>query len=180
MNATLQAAGQTTESTAKQSAKPSADSRASSTPYAEPAAAERLAHRCAQIGERAFTASDYGAVPIRHIVLLRFSNDVPTDKRQHMIERFVGLKDDCLRDGRPYIRSIEHGRQESGEDSGLGFEHALLMTFASEGDRNFYVGEPIVHDAACYDLVHHAFKAAIGPMLAPQGALVFDFFPGAR
>lgn len=148
--------------------------------YTLPLAQARLAHRCAQIGERAFTARDYGAVPLRHIVLLRFANDVPIATREHMIERFVRLKDDCLREGRPYIRSLEHGRQESGEGNGLGFEHVFLMTFDSEGDRNFYVGEPIVHDAACFDPVHHAFKAAIGPTLAPQGVLVFDFFPGAR
>ncbi|MDM8358856.1 Dabb family protein [Pandoraea communis] len=142
-----------------------------------PPASERLAYRCAQIGERAFTARDYGATPIRHIVLLRFSNDVSIAAREPMIERFLRLKDECLRDGRPYIRSVEHGRQESGEGNGLGFEHAFLMTFESEGDRNFYVGEPIVRDATCFDPVHHAFKADIGPMLAPQGALVFDFFP---
>jgi len=156
-----------------------AGARAASTPYAEPDTIRRLAHRCAQTGERAFTARDYGAVPIRHIVLLRFSNGVPTDQRQHMIERFAGLKDDCLRDGRPYIRSIEHGRQESGEGNalGLGFEHAFLMTFDSEGNRNFHVGEPIVRNAGGFDPVHHALKAAIGPMLTPQGALVFDFPP---
>lgn len=153
---------------------------APSAAYTLPPAAERLAHRCAQIGERAFTARDYGAAPLRHIVLLRFANDVPIATHELMIERFLRLKDDCLRDGRPYIRSIEHGRQESGEGNGLGFEHAFLVTFDSEGDRNFYVGEPIVHDPSCFDPVHHAFKAAIGPTLAPQGVLVFDFFPGAR
>lgn len=168
MNATPLTASQTT------------DPLAASAEYALPPATERLASRCAQIGERAFTSRDYGAIPIRHIVLLRFANHVPTATRESMIERFLRLKDDCLRDGRPYIRSIEHGRQESGEGNGFGFEHAFFMTFDSEGDRNFYVGEPIVHDATCFDPVHHAFKAAIGPLLAPQGVLVFDFFPGAR
>ena len=143
-------------------------------------ATERLAQRCAQIGTHAFTARGYGMGSMRHIVLLRFANDVPESGREGMIERFLRLKDDCRRDAQPYIRSIEYGRQESGEGNALGFEHAFLMTFDSEGDRNFYVGEPIVHDPACYDPVHHAFKAAIGPMLAHQGALVFDFFPGAR
>lgn len=139
-------------------------------------AAERLAHRCAQIGTKAFTARDYEPGLLRHIVLLRFANDVPASEREGMIERFLRLKDDCRRDTRPYIHSIEYGRQASGEGNALGFEHAFVMTFDSEGDRNFYVGEPIVLDATCYDPVHHAFKAAIGPMLAPQGALVFDFF----
>ncbi|SUA90307.1 Dabb family protein [Pandoraea pulmonicola] len=147
---------------------------------AEPTVAERLARRCAHMGDRAFTAREYGSAPIRHIVLLRFADGVPTEKRDQMIERFLRLKDDCRRDGRPYIRSIEYGRQESGEGNAYGFEHAFVVTFDSEGDRNYYTGEPIVRDATCFDPVHHAFKAAIGPMLAPNGVLVFDFFPGAQ
>lgn len=149
-------------------------------PAQSPSATERLMQRCAYLGERAFTARDYGPVPIRHIVLLRFANHVPAAQRERMIERFVLLKEDCRRDGRPYIRSLEYGRQESGEGNGFGFEHAFVLTFESEGDRNFYVGEPIVHDVAWYDPVHHAFKEAIGPMLAPNGALVFDFFADAH
>jgi hypothetical protein len=47
--------------------------------------------------------------------------------------------------------------------------HAL----ASQGDRNFYVGEPIVADPAHFDHEHAAFKAFVGPLLA--GAQVFDF-----
>ena len=54
---------------------------------------------------------------------------------------------------------------------------AFVVRFASEGDRNFYVGAPIVTDPAYCDRQHHAFKGIVGPRLDRQGAgvLVFDF-----
>lgn len=46
-------------------------------------------------------ARDYGEGSMRHIVLLRFANDVPESEREGMIERFLRLKDDCQRYPRP-------------------------------------------------------------------------------
>ena len=51
-----------------------------------------------------------------------------------------------------------------------------MLRFASEGDRNYYCGGPIVTDAALYDPAHDAFKHFVGPLLADAtGVLVFDF-----
>lgn len=142
----------------------------------EQPAAERLRRLCRLIGEPAFTASDYRVGRVTHIVLLRFAAAVPAAERAGAVQAFLSLKDDCQRQGVPYIRSIEHGTQQSGEDATGGFEHAFIMTFASEGDRNYYVGEPLVNDPACHDPAHHAFKAMIGAKLAPGGVVVFDYY----
>ncbi|WP_043301375.1 Dabb family protein [Burkholderia paludis] len=138
-------------------------------------AAERLGDELRQIGVRAFTAAGYRVGTVRHLVLLRFAERVPESLQREAVEAFLALRDSCVRDGRPYILSIEHGLQGSGEGADRGFEHAFLLSFASEGDRNYYVGEPVVDDPAFYDLQHHAFKADIGPLLDPQHVLVFDY-----
>ncbi|MBZ5795245.1 Dabb family protein [Burkholderia contaminans] len=138
-------------------------------------AAETLRDALRQVGARAFTASDYRVGTVRHLVLLRFAERVPVALQREAVAAFLTLRDTCVRDGRPYIRSIEHGLQSSGEGADRGFEHAFLMSFDSEGDRNYYIGEPIVDDPLYYDLQHHAFKADIGPLLDPQRVLAFDY-----
>ncbi|WP_233549088.1 Dabb family protein, partial [Clavibacter lycopersici] len=89
-----------------------------------------------------------------------------------------GLADSRHPDGSgPYIRSLHAGRQSSPEGVGRGFELGFVLTFSSEGDRNLYLGEPLIADPACIDAQHAAFKDLVGPLLAPDphGVLVFDF-----
>ena len=137
---------------------------------------ERLVRQCRQIGAKAFTSPDHRRGTVRHVVLLHFAETITLAQRQEAIEAFVRLKDECIRDGRPYIRSIEHGTQ-NGVENKHGFEHAFLVTFDSEGDRNFYAGRPIVDDDHYCDAAHEAFKDLIRPSLAPGGLLVFDYSP---
>jgi len=139
--------------------------------------AERLDADIARIGAAAFTASSYRPGTIRHIVMLRYASHVSAAQKSEAMARFCALKTSATRNGQPYIRAIEAGWQHSGEQVDHGFEQVFIVTFDSEGDRNFYVGEPIVEDAGFYDPVHHAFKAWIGPLLdaPPQGVLVVDF-----
>jgi hypothetical protein len=139
------------------------------------AAAERLQAECRELGAARFTASGHRPGTIRHLVLFRFKDGVSAAERAAFVERFAGLRTACVRDREPYVVSIEHGAQQSGEGADGGFEHAFLMTFRSEGDRNYYVGQPIVADAAHYDPVHQAFKEFAAPLLAPQRVLVFDY-----
>jgi hypothetical protein len=138
-------------------------------------AADLLKDDLQRLGPKIFTASEYRRAIVRHIVLLRFASTVPEVQQQTLVQAFLDLREDCRRDGKPYIRAIEHGLQNSGEGADGAFEHAFLLSFDSEGDRNYYVGEPIVTDPAYYDSRHHAFKSLIGPLLAPRGALVFDY-----
>jgi hypothetical protein len=128
----------------------------------------------AEVGVERFTARDYRPGTVTHIVLFRFREDVTAADRETAHRRFRDLAL-TERDGQPYIVSIIDGEQISGEAGPNGFEHAYIVTFASQGDRNWYVGEPVIGDSAHVDTVHAAFKAFVGPLLAEGGALVVDF-----
>lgn len=129
------------------------------------------------VGTARFTAPDYKPGTIVHIVLFRFKADVSEADRDDVKRRFLALKHEGRRDGRPYIKDIVAGAQSSGEGAERGFEMAFVVRFSSEGDRNFYVGAPIVADPAYCDQQHQAFKSVVGPRLDRQsaGVLVFDF-----
>jgi hypothetical protein len=141
---------------------------------ADPAVAS-LRDALREVGAARFTAADYRPGPLRHIVLFRYRPGVTPAQRAEVIRRFLALRERCRRGGRPYIVTIEQGRQNSGEGAGGPYEQGFVVTFRSQGDRNYYVGRPIVQDAAYYDPEHEAFKAFVGPLLDRDGALVFDY-----
>jgi hypothetical protein len=142
-------------------------------PDASPDPELDLAQRQAAVGPREFTARDYRPGLIRHVVLFRYRDEVTADTKDEVLRRFLDLAS-STRDGSRYIVSIEAGPQGSGEGNGGGFEHGIVVTFASEGDRNHYVGTPVVTDPAYSDPRHAAFKEFVGPLLAQDGVLVFD------
>lgn len=127
-----------------------------------------------EIGAAAFTASSYRPGPVTHIVLFHYAETATADERAEVSRRFHELAT-TERDGERYITSIESGAQLSGEVEPGGFDEAFVVRFASLGDRNFYVGEPIVTDPAFFDEPHARFKDFVAPLLAPDGVLVFDF-----
>lgn len=146
----------------------------------EPANCEGL------IDPQRVTDPGYNPGLLRHIVLFRFKDKAA---QQEYTRRFVELQEKCLRkDGTRYVVSIETGIQNSCEKHGRGYQQGFLVTFQSEGDRNYYVGTPLVTDPSYYDLVHDRYKADVGAHLEPtpepppapapganDGALVFDF-----
>ena len=142
---------------------------------------EKLQAICREIGPAAFTASSYRPGLVRHIVLFRFRSTATPQQRAEATCRFLALQRECRRNGSPYILSIETGAQSSGEGIDGGFEQGFLVTFQSEGDRNYYVGTPVLTDAdkEHYDHAHDAYKTWIGDLLLEEGkgarALVFDF-----
>lgn len=126
--------------------------------------------------EISLTSPDYKPGAVRHIVLFRYHEDVDSKDLQKIEQKFHELQT-SKRDGRPYILSIESGAQNSLEGLGQGFDHAYIVSFASQGDRNYYVGEPLITDPALYDPMHHAFKSFITNYISDQegSVLVFDF-----
>jgi hypothetical protein len=109
------------------------------------------------------------------MVLFRFRTGVDADSVSEVEARFRDLAN-TPRDGHPYILGIHSGRQLSTEGSAHGFELGFVVEFASLGDCNFYVGDPIVTEPGFFDETHDAFKHFVGPFLAdgPDGVLVFD------
>jgi hypothetical protein len=126
--------------------------------------------------ERELTDRAYRRGAVRNIVLFRYRPGTSEADLQQVRDRFHALQS-SHRDGEPYILGIESGHQNSPEGLGQGFQRAFIVSFASEGDRNYYLGEPLITDPDLYDPMHHAFKTFIGSHLDPhQGsALVFDF-----
>ncbi|MGO9605224.1 MAG: Dabb family protein [Candidatus Binataceae bacterium] len=130
------------------------------------------------VGVERFTAPDYKPGLIRHIVLFRYNREVSSEQKQEVINRFLALKTLAKRNGSTYILSIETGSDISGEGLDQCFEQGFIVTFKSQGDRNYYVGQPVVTDPSFYDPAHQAFKDFVAPLLDQNGAFVFDFSVG--
>lgn len=129
-----------------------------------------------KVGTGAFTASDYKPGTIQHIVLFKFKKSVTAAQIRDVRQRFLALKTEAKRNGKPYIKQLEAGAQSSGEGADHGLQEGFIVTFRSEGDRNYYVGSPIVTNSKFYDPAHQKFKDFVGPLLAEKdGVVVFDF-----
>jgi hypothetical protein len=128
----------------------------------------------AKIGPEAFTAEAYKPGLIRHIVLFQYALGTTATQRGQVVERFLALGDACRRKGGDrYLIGIETGPQTSGEGADKGLNQDFIVTLKSEGDRNYYVGKPVVRDPAYYDQAHQEYKDFIKPLV--RNALVFDF-----
>ena len=133
----------------------------------------------AEVGPARFTAPDFHPGNVRHMVMFRFRQSATPEQRHQVTEHFLALAKESRRpDHSPVVVSIETGVQNSGESSDLGLERAYLVTFRSEGDRNFYVGQPVVADSHYFDAAHEAFKTFAKPYLAK--VVVFDFTMDAK
>lgn len=129
-----------------------------------------------QSDDAILTAPGYRPGPVKHIVLFRYASSTTPVQRQEIEERFHALKA-SRRNGEPYIVSIESGAQNSHEGHHHGFEHGFIVTFRSEGDRNYYVGRPLIQNSQLFDETHDEFKRFVAPHLAYEtpSVLVFDF-----
>lgn len=129
-----------------------------------------------EIGSEVFTAPGYKPGTVQHIVLFKYRKSVTPAQIEEVRNRFLALKTVAKRNGKPYILRLEAGAQNSGEGADHGFQEGFVVTFRSQGDRNYYVGTPIVTDPKFFDPAHQKFKDFVGPLLAEKdGALVFDF-----
>jgi hypothetical protein len=146
---------------------------------ANSSAAKSIKAEVARVGEDTFVAPNYKPGLLKHIVLFRYKDGVSAQQKRQIRDLFLRLAFQCRRNGRPYILSIETGAQNSGEGVDQELEQGFIVTFRSEGDRNFYVGKGIVQKVGNYDPAHDAFKAFVGPFLHspidPTGVVVFDF-----
>lgn len=126
------------------------------------------------LGDARFTAPDYKPGVIRHMVMFRFKPHITQAERRAVTQHFMALAKLSRRpDGSPVVVSIEAGPQISGENADVGLEQGYLVTFRSQGDRNFYVGRPIVTQQHFFDPAHDAFKSFAAPYL--EQVVVFDF-----
>lgn len=148
--------------------------------------ADQLKQTLTEIGPEKFTASDYKPGLIKHIVLFRYQDSVTQEQKNEVKKRFLALANQAKRDGERYIVSIVAGDENSGEGVDQGLEQGFIVTFKSQGDRNYYVGAPLIDTSTddakklnkdFFDPAHQAFKDFVGPLLHqnPLGVVVFDF-----
>ncbi|MET1051370.1 MAG: Dabb family protein [Mycetocola sp.] len=140
-------------------------------------ATQALETELQEVGAERFTARDYRPGVVRHIVLFRYAPGVSDAEKAEVQRLFLALQSSLRHDGRPYIVSIVAGPQSNGEGAHHDFEQGFIVTFDSQGDRNYYVGRPLVDDPQFFDAMHDEFKAHVGQHLlpGPDGVLVFDF-----
>jgi hypothetical protein len=116
---------------------------------------------------------------IEHLVLFKFRNNITSQEKQEVVNRFMALKN-SLKDGKPYI-TIEYGSQNSQESVKGDYDIGFRVTFASIADRDYYVGKPFLNAPGTFDQMHDDFKNFVDPYLDSdpgnpnKGVLVFDF-----
>lgn len=138
---------------------------------------EAMERDVAHYGEDVFTSRDFRKGELRHLVLFRYKDSVTAEQRGTIKRHFLELAEVCERNGTRYVKSIETGVQNSGEGADQDFEQGFMLTFKSEGDRNYFVGRSIVQNN--FDKNHDEFKSFVAPFLRepviPEGLFVFDF-----
>ncbi len=137
-----------------------------------------LRQEISDVGAEVFTSRDYRPQLVRHIVLFRYRQGVTAVERDKISQRFRALAATRRHDGGRYIQSIEASAQASGEGSGKEFDLGVVVTFSSVGDRNYYVGRPVVEDARYFDGSHDEFKGFAAPFLDAAGVQIFDVLGG--
>lgn len=123
---------------------------------------------------------------VKHIVIFRYAPETSPADTKMITTRFLALKHECLRNGKPYIVSVDTGEANSPEKADLGLTHAFIVTFKSENDRDYYVGRLSAGKANTallknkngsdlFDPAHEKFKLDVGPFLyVPKAPVVLD------
>ncbi|QKX64581.1 uncharacterized protein TRUGW13939_11756 [Talaromyces rugulosus] len=119
-------------------------------------------------------------MPVTHVVMFKFKNDVPPKEIQSIVSRMLDLKNQCLHPGtsRPYIISLKGGRENSIEGLQVSDDfissytensatHIFTMDFQTSEDRDYYVRA---------DPAHLLFVQSIGSVV--DKVQVVDFAAG--
>ncbi|KAI8408154.1 hypothetical protein FOFC_11088, partial [Fusarium oxysporum] len=106
---------------------------------------------------------------ITHTVLFQFKDDVDQKDIRKTCDDFLQLKDQCIHptSNKPYILSLQGGKDNSPEGMQNGITHGFVATFESAEDRDYYVKT---------DPAHQTFIANVGGLL--EKAIVVDFTNG--
>jgi hypothetical protein len=112
------------------------------------------------LGAFSVNAADAPKGKVVHVVAFKFKKAVTDAKQKEIADALVALKKSI-----PQIISIEHGPNVSKEGFEKGFQHAFIVTFANEKDRDTYLEHP----------KHKEFAKLLDGLLADKGVFVFDF-----
>ena len=104
------------------------------------------------------TVSDQQRV-VTHVVLFKYNDLVTWRELEHHFTELARLKSTCLKPagtGKPYMLSMQIGKNHSWENFSKGMTHCIVLEFASVEDRDFYLLE---------DPVHRAFSVSAAPLI---------------
>ncbi|KAK2478257.1 hypothetical protein H9L39_10745 [Fusarium oxysporum f. sp. albedinis] len=84
---------------------------------------------------------------ITHTVLFQFKDDVDQKDIRKTCDDFLQLKDQCIHptSNKPYILSLQGGKDNSPEGMQNGITHGFVATFESAEDRDYYVKTDPAH-----------------------------------
>jgi len=101
-------------------------------------------------------------------VLFNYKPEATEDDKRAVIRNCLALKDNCKNPttGEPYILSLEAGKNFS-KETNVAFEHAYVIHFANEADRQYYLYS---------DQAHKAWEGSL--QAVDRRVAVFDFVPG--
>lgn len=74
---------------------------------------------------------------LKHVVALKFKDDITAGRKAQAIQNFWDLKDEI-----PEIKEFEGGKDFSVEGLDKGFTHCFILTFESEAARDIYLPHP--------------------------------------
>ena len=77
------------------------------------------------------------AVPVRHIVIFKYTSDASEEQIQKVTDEFLSLRKKI-----PGITGFETGVNNSSLGKNYGFTHVYLMTFRDEAARDAYLPHP--------------------------------------
>ncbi|TRM56907.1 stress responsive A/B barrel domain-containing protein [Schizophyllum amplum] len=85
---------------------------------------------------------------LQHVLAFSIAPSVAAEEQKAIIDGVLNLKPTCVKpDGKPYIRSIKGGKQNSKEGMDKGIQWVFLVEFENEEDRDYYVSTDPVHAA---------------------------------
>ncbi|MFA7692118.1 MAG: Dabb family protein [Candidatus Hydrogenedentales bacterium] len=108
---------------------------------------------------RAIQTEELPAQVLRHVVLLKFKDDVTAEQVRSIETTFCRLPD-----ATGLIRDFEWGTNVSPENLDQGYTHLFFMTFNSETDRDDYLPHP----------AHQEFGQLLTPVI--DKVAVFDYW----
>lgn len=89
-----------------------------------------------------------------HIVLFKYSAEIPWQALQRHFSSFLALRTRCLKPpstGKPYMLSLRAGQNRSWEPFNKGMTHGFVLEFANQEDLDYYLTEDPVHLAFSRD-----------------------------
>jgi hypothetical protein len=93
---------------------------------------------------------------ITHIVLFKYRPNISWTDFENHFHSFTSLRTKCLRNGKPYMKSMRMGKNRSWEPFSKGMTHGFVLEFENQDDLDYYLTK---------DPVHLEFSRQAGPLL---------------